>query len=506
YKPSDSFSALFNFHNRDLSGSARVFRANIIKPGTNDFVANFDPSKVFYDGRNQQDVTNNGGSMRLKWEFANTTLHSITGLEKVTSFSRGDIDGGFSAVFMPGGSTPGVIPFTAESADGLPNHRQLTQEFRLESKGKGMKWLVGLYYFDEEIDIDSINYDSLAPGNPRNGFAKQNQKNKAYAVFGSVNTDLTSAFNLRAGVRYTNDKKDFYADRLIAPPFSPTFIGRRTTNTSASNVSGDVAGTLKLSADTNVYARVATGFRAPSIQGRLLFGDQLSVANSEKVTSVEAGIKTDLFNKRARLAANVFSYEVKDQQITAVGGATNFNRLLNAAKTSGSGAELDLQAYLTDTLLLTVSGSLNDTKIKDGSLAIQACGAPCTVLDPAAVGRPGTFSINGNPLPQAPKYVANVTLRYSIPVAGGEYFVYTDMAYRSKINFFLYESREYTGKALTETGLRFGYKWADGKYEAAIYGRNITNQIRMVGGIDFNNLTGFINEPRFWGAQFKANF
>jgi iron complex outermembrane receptor protein len=506
YKPNDSFSALFNFHNRDLSGSARVFRANIIKPGTNDFVANFDPSKVFYDGRNQQDVTNNGGSMRLKWEFANTTLHSITGLEKVTSFSRGDIDGGFSAVFMPGGSTPGVIPFTAESADGLPNHRQLTQEFRLESKGKGMKWLIGAYYFDEEIDIDSINYDSLAPGNPRNGFAKQNQKNKAYALFGSVNTDLTSTFNLRAGLRYTNDKKDFYADRLIAPPFSPTFIGRRTTNTSASNVSGDIAGTLKLSADTNVYARVATGFRAPSIQGRLLFGDQLSVANSEKVTSVEAGIKTDLFNKRARLAANVFSYEVKDQQITAVGGATNFNRLLNAAKTSGSGAELDLQAYLTDTLLLTVSGSLNDTKIKDGSLAIQACGAPCTVLDPAAVGRPGTFSINGNPLPQAPKYVANVTLRYSIPVAGGEYFVYTDMAYRSKINFFLYESREYTGKALTETGLRFGYKWADGKYEAAIYGRNITNQIRVVGGIDFNNLTGFINEPRFWGAQFKANF
>jgi iron complex outermembrane recepter protein len=39
-----------------------------------------------------------------------------------------------------------------------------------------------------------------------------------------------------------------------------------------------------------------------------------------------------------------------------------------------------------------------------------------------------------------------------------------------------------------------------------VYGRNITNQIRVVGGIDFNNLTGFINEPRFVGAQFKANF
>jgi iron complex outermembrane receptor protein len=40
----------------------------------------------------------------------------------------------------------------------------------------------------------------------------------------------------------------------------------------------------------------------------------------------------------------------------------------------------------------------------------------------------------------------------------------------------------------------------------AAYGRNITNQIRIVGGIDFNNLTGFINDPRTFGVQFKAQF
>ena len=99
-----------------------------------------------------------------------------------------------------------------------------------------------------------------------------------------------------------------------------------------------------------------------------------------------------------------------------------------------------------------------------------------------------------------------MTLRYTIPMGTGEFFNNTDWAYRSKINFFLYDAKEYTGKALTEGGLRLGYKWANGKYEAAVYGRNITNQIRVVGGIDFNNLTGFINDPRIWGAQFKANF
>ena len=78
--------------------------------------------------------------------------------------------------------------------------------------------------------------------------------------------------------------------------------------------------------------------------------------------------------------------------------------------------------------------------------------------------------------------------------------------YRSKVNFFLYESVEFTGKALTEGGLRVGYLWGNGKYEAALFGRNITNQVRAVGGIDFNNLTGFINDPRTWGAQFKMTF
>ena len=59
---------------------------------------------------------------------------------------------------------------------------------------------------------------------------------------------------------------------------------------------------------------------------------------------------------------------------------------------------------------------------------------------------------------------------------------------------------------MTEGGLRLGYAWGNGKYDAAVFARNITNQIRIVGGIDFNNLTGFINEPRSYGVQFKAMF
>ena len=114
--------------------------------------------------------------------------------------------------------------------------------------------------------------------------------------------------------------------------------------------------------------------------------------------------------------------------------------------------------------------------------------------------------IDGNPLPQAPQWITNFTLRYGIPVGSGELFAYTDWAYRSEVNFFLYESTEFTGKSLLEGGLRVGYTWNNGDYEAALFGRNITDEEVAVGGIDFDNLTGFLNEPRIFGVQFKARF
>jgi iron complex outermembrane receptor protein len=59
---------------------------------------------------------------------------------------------------------------------------------------------------------------------------------------------------------------------------------------------------------------------------------------------------------------------------------------------------------------------------------------------------------------------------------------------------------------LTEGGVRVGYIFGNGKYEVAAFGRNVLDQRRITGAIDFNNLTGFTNEPRQWGMQFKGNF
>ena len=372
----DAFEGLFNLHARHLNGAARLFRANIIAPRSNDPMAGFDRDRVAIDGVNSSELDTWGGSARLRWELGRVNLYSITGYESAESFNRGDIDGGFGAVFLgPGNSGPGFIPFAAESADGLPHHRQITQEFRVESNEWGrFDWQAGLFYFDEDLSIDSFNYDSLAPGNPQSGLAVQAQRNRAWAVFASGEYDVTDAFKLRGGLRYTQDEKNFSAQVIRQVPFGTPAGSATRVGTDVDDVSWDVSGVYRLNEDVNLYGRVAKGFRAPSIQGRVAFG-AVSTADSEEVVSYELGVKADFWDKRARAGFNAFRYDVRDQQIIAVGGGTNAATLLNADRSLGQGFELDLEAYLTDNLLVTLGSSYNDTEIDDRDLAVPVCGA-----------------------------------------------------------------------------------------------------------------------------------
>jgi len=352
--------------------------------------------------------------------------------------------------------------------------------------------------------VDSFNFDSFNAGDTQNGYAVQRQNAKSWAVFGNVKYAVTPDLKVTAGLRYTDDKKDFNAARTQTP-FGGANVGPLLANPKSTNWSWDLGANYALDRNTSLFTRIATGYRAPSIQGRVLFGDTISVAGAEKVLSVEAGIKADLLDNTARITGTVFKYRVKDMQLTAGSGGVNQNRLINAAKAEGQGFEVDAQAIIARDWRTTLGFSYNDTQIKDPNLFAAPCGAACTVLDPAGP-LAGTVSINGNPLPRAPKLVWNWTLKYSTELAGGELTVLTDWAYKDKYNMFLYEAVEYRAKSALEGGLRVGYGWNNGKYEVAAYGRNITNHRQVVAAIDFNNLTGIVNEPRSYGVQFKASF
>ena len=171
---------------------------------------------------------------------------------------------------------------------------------------------------------------------------------------------------------------------------------------------------------------------------------------------------------------------------------TNANLLLNADAVKGSGFEAELEARPVTGLSLTAGLSYNKTKIHDDELVVETCGAPApsSIRSSfrAAPFQPAIVFIDGNPLPQAPKWTFNFTAGYEHPVGPGSVYVFTDWYHRSKINFFLYELVEFSDDQLLEGGLRIGYK--TDRYDVAGFVRNITNDESAVSAIDFNNLTG----------------
>ena len=505
FKPNDRVSTLLNIHGRKLDGGSRLFRANVIEPAEGGLVDGFDRRETAQDATQILESFNIGASLKTEIALSFGDLVSVTGYEKVGVTARGDVDGGFGAVFAPP-SGPGFIPFAAESADNITGHDQFTQEVRLNFPvGDRIDATLGGFLFYENLEIANFSFDTLA-GGAVNGFATQDQETLAWALFGSADWRLSNRLTVTTGLRLSGEDKDFSTERLIGPFGAPP-LGPIVRNLNDTVVTGDISATYDLTNDFSVYARYARGFRAPNAQGRIVFGDFVTVADTETVNSYEAGFKSAFWDGRGRFNAAGFYFRTIDQQLTAVGGAGNFNQLLNADSVVGYGFEIDAALSPAERLDITAGMSLNETEIRDSDLEAGVCGAPCTVLDPINPAT-GNALIDGNPLPQAPRYIANATLRYGVPVRGGrgEIFVFTDWAYRSRINFFLYESVEFQSDGFAEGGLRVGYADAQGRYEIAAFGRNITNAEAIEGAIDFNNFSAFVNDPATWGVELTTRF
>jgi outer membrane receptor protein involved in Fe transport len=478
----DNFSALFRVHARDLEGTSSIFRANIVGPGNSNLNGNFDRERVFLNegNGNPQTMEGAGGAMTLEWSLGGgRTLTSVTGYESVKATSLGDIDGGVAGV------GPGFIPFDSQTANASEVD-QLTQEIRLASDpDQDTTWQVGAFYFDSSLDVTTKVF--FIPD------SNTVEDASSWALFGQLSRKLNDSFTLTGGLRYTEDEKDLTV-RASPIPNGPV-------NVSDDQVSWDLSLVWNIDSTTNLYGRVANGFRGPSIQSRdVAFFGVPTTAKSETILSYEIGSKSELQGGRLRLNSAIFYYQVDDQQFTAIGGAGNFVRLVNADRGLGYGLEYDVKWQANDRLFLSLGLGLVHTEIDDPDLRVAPCGSgQCTVLDPFDTN--GNALVDGNPFPNAPEHTANLGIDYSIPTGQGGWLLSLDYTSIGKTNFFLYESKEYGFDNNWELGLRVGYGW--GPQEIAFYGRNLTDETNLIGGIDFNNNAGFVNEPRTIGIAYK---
>lgn len=528
YEPSEDFSALLSVHGRELDGTASVFRANILTRGSNDLNQFFDRDSVYYDGdidgngadNNPQEYENYGATLKLEFGLEDMNLTSITAIENAEGSSLGDIDGGVS-LFEPAdingdGTTeltyPGNIAFGAVTQDNLDDLEQFTQEFRLASDtSEALSWQVGAFYYESSFNVTSI--DGFF------GATTVFHDNTTWAVFGQTSYDVNEKLNLTGGLRYTKDDKSLVVGDQNVDGFA-LVIGAASVqeyadiNVDDGQVSWELSANYRIDKNTSLFSRVANGFRAQTIQGRdVAFEGSPSVADSETINSYEIGTKTDLLNSTLRLNVAAFYYEIDDIQFSAIGGGANNTALINADQGIGYGFEIDAQYLVTDNLTLTAGYSFNHTEIKDDSLTVLPCGANpdfnftgnCTVIDPSVDGY--RVSIDGNPFPQAPETIFNFTARYAFPVSDdAEVSIYTDWAFQGKTNLFLYSSLEFKTNDNFEGGLRIAYENFADDYSIALFGRNITNEENLKGAIDFNNLTGIVNQPRIFGIEAKVRF
>jgi iron complex outermembrane receptor protein len=508
WTPTPEFETWFKLHARDLDGTARLFRANILKPKEGGLVDDFDRTTISQDAQNEQTLQSIGMSLQVSYDMGYYELISLTSIERLTTFSRGDIDGGYGAAFIPDQpSGPGNIPFPSETAAGIPKLNQFSQELRFMSpENLTFTYLFGLYYFHEFVEMEDFNYNTLTGGS-LDGVVRQEQTATASAAFAAMTYKLSDPLELGAGIRLSNDVKDYTAWRDQAPAVTEAgTLGPIHKNPQDTVWSGDLSLRYEINSNMQTYLRAARGYRAPSIQGRLLFGNEVTVADTETIHSVELGTKIRLWDQGLHLNLAAFNYRMQDQQLTAVGGEANFNRLVNVESTIGRGVEVELAFNPIYTLAITTGLSYNHTRIDDPNLAIQGCGAPCTVLDPVGSVE-NTYSIDGNTLPQAPAWIADMEASYLIELpAGYRLIASTDWAYRSRVHFFLYDAVEFSDDSLLEGGIRLACQFPHSYSEIAIIGRNILNDTSPTGGIDFNNLTGFVNEPRFWGIELLSRY
>lgn len=490
YHFDDSFNILFEADVRHLEGTATVFRANIFSKGSNGLVSGFDPAQVALDGDNYQNVNTRGGHVTLHKDLQGYGIDFISAYEHAAIKSRGDIDGGY----------PPIVPFDVQTATVTPAVDQFTEELRLSANNWGRLFnQAGAYYFHEYIDNYDQDFSRLGRLTTQ---ANERQSTESVGLFDSASYRLTDKLKIQAGMRYTSDFRTFNAVRQ----FGGDGFLQLGTKADAANVSWDASAVYALTSGINAYFRAATGYLEPSIQGRITDENYLSEAGAETTTSYEIGLKGALFHRRAIFTADAYMWDTNNLQLTASGGNANITELVNAKKAIGRGVEGQLDLQPLPHLTMSGNASYNFTEIQDPNLEVTPCGDGCTVINPID---PATKNarVNGNPLPFAPRFILNGNARYAIPLRrDDEVFLSTDWSWRSGENFSLYRSVEFDGKPLLLGGFALGYKNYAKHYQVDVFVRNVLDRIVAVGSIDFDNLEGFINDPRLVGVEGHVSF
>ena len=202
-------------------------------------------------------------------------------------------------------------------SQALLDESQKSLELQAIGSYERLKFTTGLFFFredaldDRESLISIVNDVAVNPIVVPNSRTRQTAISKSYAAYGQatyVPPLLGDRLELTAGLRYTHDRKDM--QRQIGSPVGAPYP--RNAQFRASRV--DPAFTVKMNwtPTVNTYLRYATAYRGGGISVRSVF---INPFGQEEIKSLEAGLKSDLFDRRVRFNAALYANRVTGYQI-----------------------------------------------------------------------------------------------------------------------------------------------------------------------------------------------
>jgi len=463
--------------------------------------------------------TNRGGALygaitsRERDEFA-TALAGDNDLRETAADLRFDVRLGnldfVSITTYTGGDYAQSIDVDVSSARLLDDEidestTTWSQEFRLLSNGAGaFNWLAGAFYYRQDgtnvfVFPDSVALQPLYPTGTDLTNGLQTSGAEAYAAFGEGSYAFDSAWSLTLGGRFSRERK---TATLAAIPGDVTnaptpFAGEKSWDQFTPRVALEYRGGFGLA-----YASYSRGFKSGGYNYPASLGP---VLDPERVSSYELGIKSELLDKRLRLASALFAYDFKDLQVTR-GGSGAFLTTENAANAKVTGFEFDCALALAAHVSLTGGLALIHSEYTD-----YVAGVLVPQLAPpyGSVPLAGGLDVRGRPLLRSPDRAAAVGLRYEPRLGGGNLALSANYSYKDSYYF------DFSAVPATEwlrqpaTGIvnaRIAYVAPRGRWEIGLWGTNLTDAQYYDDAVltSVSSRVAYA-DPRLYGVDFKVS-
>jgi iron complex outermembrane receptor protein len=361
-----------------------------------------------------------------------------------------------------------------------------SQELQLASgKESGLNYVVGLYYYSDKITFGA---DNVFIG--RRNDSKQ--KTQSYAVYGELTYDFNDTFQVFAGGRYSEDKKEIVqAGSALGTGLTPFSV---SIDDSWDNFSPRAGINVRWTPDILTYVTYSKGFKAGgAINGRPgTATDARATYDPEEVEALEAGIKSSWFDRTLIANLGVFDLDYSNIAFTFLDPATNALAVA-PADFKIRGIEYSLHWLPIEALRLSVTGGVVDGEITK------------------IPRNPVTNAILGGFTPQSKlKHVApnhlKVGAEYTLDLAGDSELVFganvshNGLIYRNTANSF-----QGATPSTTLVDARIAYRFGEeGRYSMTLAGQNLSDESYWLQSL--STFARWYAKPRTWSLTFRTNF